>query len=233
MSSLEGNNHSHRIGRGKPGGSPPGQPDRPVFRQVCLRSGSFGSIILGATGERAGQDADRDERFLGDRRRLRTSSFNSPVVGSVGNAGGAVPPNAAFASGTGGGDAEKVTYISPKFGGFQVGMTYSYRAVREPGRQRAATNTTGQHCHDGLLEGAVSYSGKFGDVGIRLRRRRDGISRRNCRRCCQRDRPERQVACRRPPRLRRWLPRCRLPTSGRPRANEMNQAASPISACAT
>ncbi len=63
------------------------------------------------------------------------------------------------------GDAEKMTYISPNFGGFQIGMTYS------PDRSGSGTtngriDATGV-THDGL-EGAISYSGKFGDVGIGL-----------------------------------------------------------------
>ena len=60
------------------------------------------------------------------------------------------------------GDAEKVTYISPKFGGFQVGMTYSPNRVNNDDNSRINAGTS---VHDGL-EGAVSYGGKFGDVGI-------------------------------------------------------------------
>ncbi len=60
------------------------------------------------------------------------------------------------------GDAQKVTYISPKFGGFQVGLTYS------PNRNNDDDNTANLNSagpHDGL-EGAVSYSGEFGGVGF-------------------------------------------------------------------
>ena len=60
------------------------------------------------------------------------------------------------------GDAEKVTYISPKLGGFQVGLTYS------PNRMNNDDNTrinAEKSAHDGI-EGAVSYTGKFGDVGF-------------------------------------------------------------------
>ena len=60
------------------------------------------------------------------------------------------------------GDANKATYISPKFGGFQVGLTYSPSIGNndDGGRVDAVGGL-----HDGL-EGAVSYSGKFGDVGF-------------------------------------------------------------------
>ena len=59
-------------------------------------------------------------------------------------------------------DADKVTYISPKFGGFQVGLSYSPDEANDGlnGRINAQTNR-----HDGL-EGAVSYTGRFGDVGF-------------------------------------------------------------------
>ena len=62
------------------------------------------------------------------------------------------------------GDVEKVTYISPKFGGFQVGVTYgpSGHSSQGDNNDRIDAETS---LHDGL-EGAVSYTGKFGDVGF-------------------------------------------------------------------
>ena len=60
------------------------------------------------------------------------------------------------------GDAEKLTYLSPKFGGFQVGATYSPNRVND---DNWARNNTATSVHDGV-EGAVSYVGKFGDVGF-------------------------------------------------------------------
>ena len=60
------------------------------------------------------------------------------------------------------GDAEKMTYISPKFGGFQVGLTYSPNRTNDDGHSR---NNAETGVHDGI-EGAVSYGGKFGDVGF-------------------------------------------------------------------
>ena len=64
------------------------------------------------------------------------------------------------------GDDEKVTYISPKFGGFQVGMTYSPTGFSNASQgDNFSRNNAATTLHDGL-EGAVSYSGKFGDVGF-------------------------------------------------------------------
>ena len=59
-------------------------------------------------------------------------------------------------------DADKVTYISPKFGGFQVGVSYSPDNANNGLNDR---NDADAKRHDGL-EGALSYSGKFGDVGF-------------------------------------------------------------------
>jgi predicted porin len=60
------------------------------------------------------------------------------------------------------GDANKATYISPKFGGFQVGLSYSPDETNDGTNQRI--NAEAER-HNGL-EGAVSYSGRFGDVGF-------------------------------------------------------------------
>ena len=146
---LEGqNNHSMAAPRH-------GDPIDEYFVKV---SGSFGSITLGGTG--------------GAPVKMLTGLSGSWATG--------VGENLSFDDGwvdsmSGGpnfhrlrhsrldtGDAEKVTYISPKFGGFQVGLTYSPRVENNDDNSRP--NTTGEN-HDGL-EGAVSYSGKFGDVGF-------------------------------------------------------------------
>ena len=146
---LEGQNHHSGPQAG--GGDP-------IDEYFISVSGSFGNIILGGTGGApvkmltglsgswatgVGESLSFNDDWVDTRtdgpdfHRIRHSRLDT-------------------------GDAEKVTYISPKFGGFQVGMTYS------PNRQNhdsnARNDTTGQ-AHDGL-EGAVNYSGKFGDVGI-------------------------------------------------------------------
>ena len=59
-------------------------------------------------------------------------------------------------------DADKVTYISPKFGGFQVGLSYSPDDVNDGLNARIDARA---ERHDGL-EGAASYTGKFGDVSF-------------------------------------------------------------------
>ena len=59
-------------------------------------------------------------------------------------------------------DADKATYISPKFGGFQVGLSYSPDETNDGLNARIDAE---KNRHNGL-EGAVSYTGKFGDVGF-------------------------------------------------------------------
>ena len=59
-------------------------------------------------------------------------------------------------------DADKMTYISPSFGGFQVGLSYSPDEANDGTNQRIDAEASR---HNGL-EGALSYSGKFGDVGF-------------------------------------------------------------------
>ena len=59
------------------------------------------------------------------------------------------------------GDGDKATYISPKFGGFQIGATYDPTPDDE-GQKRV---DVGGAVHDGF-DIAASYSGKFGDVGF-------------------------------------------------------------------
>lgn len=58
------------------------------------------------------------------------------------------------------GDSEKLSYISPNFGGFQVGVSFTPNEAEDQG-----ANTASDLLHDGLA-GAVSYSGKFGGVGV-------------------------------------------------------------------
>ena len=66
------------------------------------------------------------------------------------------------------GDAEKVTYISPKLGGFQVGLTYSPNRMNNDDNTRINAENS---VHDGL-EGAVSYTASSA-TWLRRRRRHD------------------------------------------------------------
>ena len=61
-------------------------------------------------------------------------------------------------------DAEKITYYTPRFAGFQVGASYipGSRALEE---QNGAFQTAATDYHDGFAVG-VNYVGKLGDIGI-------------------------------------------------------------------
>ena len=94
--------------------------------------------------------------------------FNSHqwIPSAVGTGGGRfhVLHDARIREHGGGGDSEKVTYLSPKFGGFQVGVSYTPYA---DARITTSPTISMRARHDGLT-GAASYSSKLGDVGIAI-----------------------------------------------------------------
>ena len=130
----------------------------PIDEYSISVSGSFGRIILGGTG---GAPVKMLTGFSGSW---------ATGVGETLNFDNTWVPSAAGNhynlqhSRLDTGDAEKISYLSPKFGGFQVGLTYSpggHSSAGDNNKRIVAASSV----HDGL-EGAVSYSGKFGDVGF-------------------------------------------------------------------
>ena len=144
------NNHSQAIGRGS------GTLGDPIDEYSISVSGSFGKIILGGTG---GAPVKMLTGLSGSWATGvgETLNFDNSWVPSVAGNHYNLQHSRLDT-----GDSEKATYISPKFGGFQVGVTYSARRVNHDDNVRP--NADGE-LHDGL-EGAVSYTGKFGDVGF-------------------------------------------------------------------
>ena len=136
----------------------------PIDEYFLSVSGSFGKIILGGTG---GAPVKMLTGLSGSWATSVGETLSFDVNDRIPNAGvspSGHPGHGHYAmqhSRLDTGDAQKMTYISPKFGGFQVGLTYS------PTRDNADDNRRNDtdQVHDGL-EGAVSYSGKFGDVGF-------------------------------------------------------------------
>ena len=135
----------------------------PIDEYFLSVSGSFGQIILGGT---AGAGVKMLTGMsgswatgVGD-----TLAFDSDDwVGSAVGTGPAQKFGTLQHSRLDTGDGDKATYISPKFGGFQIGMSYVPTASDETnGRINAETTA-----HDGF-EGAASYGGKFGDVSFAL-----------------------------------------------------------------
>ena len=128
----------------------------PIDEYFLSVSGSFGKIILGGT---AGAPVKMLTGMSGSWATGvgETLAFDSDDW--VGSVAGSFPTLQHSRLDTG--DGDKLTYISPKFGGFQVGASYVPTAADEL-NGRINAETTG---HDGF-EGAASYSGKFGDVGF-------------------------------------------------------------------
>ena len=123
-------------------------------------SGSFGKIILGGTGGAplklltglSGSWATG----VGESLAYNSGSW----VGSAAEGTFGVIQNARLQDQ----DADKATYISPKFGGFQIGLSYSPDQVNDGDNTRINAET-GRH---NGLEGALSYTGTFGDVSFGL-----------------------------------------------------------------
>ena len=127
---LEGqNNHSQGANHPKTG-NPSSDPIDEYFLSV---SGSFGQIILGGTG------GAPVEMLIG------LTGLWATGVGETLNFDDAWIPSAAGNhyglqhARLDTGDAEKVTYISPKLGGFQVGLTYSPNRVNNDSNARIDT----------------------------------------------------------------------------------------------
>ena len=119
-------------------------------------SGSFGKIIMGGT---AGAGVKMLTGMsgswatgVGDTLNFDSDDWIGSVAGSFGTLQHARLDT---------GDGDKLTYISPKFGGFQIGASYVPTTGAE-NNTRINAETTG---HDGF-ETAASYGGKFGDVGF-------------------------------------------------------------------
>ena len=137
---LEGqNNHSHA----KAGGDP-------IDHYFLSISGGFGQIVIGGMPGAAAMIGGYSGTGTGVGAHLHFDNW-------VGNAGKA---NTYIVVGDV--DSEKITYVSPKFGGFQVGMSYSPEVDETTGNNRV---DAGGAAHDGL-EGMARYSGQFGDVGF-------------------------------------------------------------------
>ena len=117
-------------------------------------SGSFGQITLG-------NDDNAADKLLGPTNgSWATNVGSNPFLRGISWVGDA--SGLSRYSGLGVGDSNKVTYISPKLGGFSVGMSY-IPAYGEEGSN--ANPDISAVTHDGLA-GAIAYSGSFGDVSI-------------------------------------------------------------------
>ena len=147
---LEGqNHHSHT----DPGGDP-------IDEYFLSLSGAFGNIILGGTAgapvRMVGGHSGSFATGVGESLAFDLNDWAGTASGHPANFGALRHIRLDT------GDAEKVTYISPSLGGVQVGLTYSPNRENDDGNSRV---NAADGAHDGL-EAAISYSGKFGEVGI-------------------------------------------------------------------
>ena len=131
----------------------------PIDEYFLSIAGSFGQIILGGTG---GAPVKMLTGMSGSWATQVGRNLNFYSAEWTGSAGGSFYTLQHIRLDTG--DAEKISYISPKLGGFQVGLTYSPGARNGDGDDNKRIDAEANR-HDGY-EAAVSYSGKFGDVGF-------------------------------------------------------------------
>ena len=135
----------------------PGRKDDIIDEYYLSVSGAFGQIIMGGTGGApikmltglSGSWATG----VGESLTYNSNSWTPSAAGNFGTINNVRMQDH---------DADKVTYISPKFGGFQVGMSYSPDEDNNGGNDRINAESSR---HNGL-EGAASYTGKFGDVSF-------------------------------------------------------------------
>ncbi len=142
---LEGQNHHSQAGD-------------PIDEYFLSVSGSFGQVILGGT---EGVAVKMLTGFSG--------SWATGVGENLSFDDGWIPTASAGGnfevlrhSRLSTGDGEKVSYISPKLGGFQIGLSYEPRISNNDDNSRVNAE---MDRHD-AIHGAASYSGKFGEVGF-------------------------------------------------------------------
>ena len=147
---LEGQDATHPGNRGGPDN---------IDEYFLSVSGSFGQVIIGGTiGAPGKMLTGLTGSWATGVGESLTYNSNSWVPSAAPGANFHTINNARFQDH----DSDKVTYISPKFGGFQVGVSYSADETNNGLNDRVDAETS---VHNGL-EGAASYSGKFGDVGF-------------------------------------------------------------------
>ena len=157
---LEGNSHTSD---GKP--SPANGNDQ-IDEVFVTVSGSFGSVIVGATDNAAVKMLTKMTGAwatnVGQNFHFNSQEW-APSAVTTGGGRFHVLHDARIREHGGGGDSEKVSYLSPKFNGFQVGVSYTPYADQD----LHVTHDIDASRHDGMT-GAIAYSGKFGEVGVSL-----------------------------------------------------------------
>ena len=125
-----------------------------IDESYIVVSGSFGQITLGS------DDNAPDKMLLGYSGQWATRVGSSPFLRGktwIKDASGL----STYSGLNWGGDSNKITYISPKLGGFSIGMSYT----PDGNEDTNANPNADMDYHDGLA-GGMAYSGKFGDVSF-------------------------------------------------------------------
>ena len=125
-----------------------------IDESYIVVSGSFGQITLGS------DDNAPDKMLLGYSGQWATRVGSSPFLRGktwIDDASGL----STYSGLNWGGDSNKITYISPKLGGFSIGVTYT----PDGNEDTNANPNADDGYHDGLA-GGIAYAGTFGDVSF-------------------------------------------------------------------
>ncbi len=122
--------------------------------------GAFGRIQLGS------EDPASDEMFYGAPTPIAENGVNSPTFFHAAAGANAVGSSGTFVNLTS--DSDKITYFTPRFHGFQLGVSYTPDNTEELGFALRPENTpagaTPQQSE--VFEGAINWVGDIGDVAL-------------------------------------------------------------------
>ena len=121
-------------------------------------SGSFGQIVMGGTENAPTRMVTGFvgswATGVGETLNFDSDDWIPSVAGGFGTM-----QHARLSSG----DGDKIIYITPKFEGFQLGGSYQPSAPEDNAQTSVPNAETAGH---DSMAGAITYSGKFGDVGL-------------------------------------------------------------------
>lgn len=129
-----------------------------IDESYIFAEGGFGRIELGS------EDPATDAMHYGAPNPIGKASINSPDNIHIQTGGNAAASPATIANISG--DNDKITYFTPRFGGFQLGASYTPDATEEAAGALRAANTAGQQSE--IVEVAINYEGSFGEVGVNV-----------------------------------------------------------------
>ena len=141
-------------------GKGPGTAGDTIDEAFLSVSGSFGQVILGPTENAASKMITK---YAGSWATGVGQNLSFDSAQWVNNVSGLGIPHSRLSPGSG--DEEKISYISPKFNGFQIGVSYIPYEANEDTNAHGDTSSSGRS--DGIAS-AITYGGKIDAVSLGL-----------------------------------------------------------------